>query len=372
VCPQFPDSKIALVLFFFLPLLVANSSLSWMTSQLRVVAKASFLLCVLVLLIVGLVLAWFASWRSDKLAALDFASEIAKTNLGQVEFVIQGEGPAILIFHATPGGYDQAILLGSFFAEEKFEIVAPSRPGYLRTPLATGQSPEQQADAMAALIDTMETPSVAVLASSSGAPAAIQFVLRYPQKAWALVLLSAVTTRFDPGTIFSWTDPGSFAHDRLRADIGAWLCVEAVNKDPRRILGRILEVENGRSAAQRDAVAAYVLNDSDQLEWLRSLVGTFVPPSVREAGVRNDLLQIRALADFPLEQVNVPTLVVHGMADRIVPISHAAAVAGRIPGATFYPVEEAGHIVEIGPHAAEVQAKIVQFLREHSRGQSEP
>ena len=129
-----------------------------MTSQLRVLAKASFLLCVLALLIVGLVLAWFASWRSDKLAALDSASEIAETELGEMEYMIRGEGPAILIFHGAPGGYDQAMLLGSSFAEEEFEIVAPSRPGYLRTPLATGKSPEEQADAMAALIDRMGIP----------------------------------------------------------------------------------------------------------------------------------------------------------------------------------------------------------------------
>ena len=73
----------------------------------------------------------------------------------RIEYVDRGEGPTLLVFHDAPGGYDQAMLLGSLFAEEEFHLVAPSRPGYLRTPLTTGQSLAEQADAMAALIETM-------------------------------------------------------------------------------------------------------------------------------------------------------------------------------------------------------------------------
>lgn len=341
-----------------------------MKSSLRVLAKASFLLCVLVLLIAGLVLAWFASWRSDKISALDSASEIAGTVQGRVEYLIRGEGPTVLVFHGTPGGYDQGMLLGSIFAEEEFAVVAPSRPGYLRTPLAAGQSPEQQADAMAALMQTMGISSVAVLASSSGAPAAVQFVLRHPEKVWALVLLSPVTTRFDATS--PRTEPGRMVLDKFEGDFGAWLAVESAERDPQTILKRILEAEIEGTSAQRDALAAYVLNDIDQLEWFRSLIGTFVPTSARESGVRNDLQQIRTLVDLPFEQIGVPTLIVHGTADKLVPLSEAEAIAARIPGATLYPVEGAGHIVELGPRALDVQTKIVEFLRERSGGQPQP
>ncbi len=62
-------------------------------SSLRILAKVSFLLCVLALLVAGFILAWFASWRSDKLAALDLASEIAETDKGKVEVLDSGRGP---------------------------------------------------------------------------------------------------------------------------------------------------------------------------------------------------------------------------------------------------------------------------------------
>ncbi|HEY5780089.1 MAG TPA: alpha/beta hydrolase [Terrimicrobiaceae bacterium] len=341
-----------------------------MKSSLRVLAKASFLLCVLALLIVGLVLAWFASWRSDKLSALDSASEIAETDQGKVEYLIRGDGPTVLVLHGAPGGYDQGMLLGSIFAEEEFVVVAPSRPGYLRTPLATGQSPEQQADAMAALMQTMGIPSVAVLASSYGAPAAVQFVLRHPEKVWAMVLLSPVTTKFDAK--LPWTEPGQLVFDKFGEDLGAWLAVEAVERDPQTILKRILESENGGTSAQRDALAEFIVNDIDQLEWFRSLIGTFVPRSARESGVRNDLQQVRTLAELPFEQIHVPTLIVHGTVDKLVPLSEAQSIAARIPGATLYPVEGAGHLVELGPRALDMQTHIVQFLHERSGGQSQP
>ena len=343
-----------------------------MTSSLRLLGRSSFLLCVLLLLAIGFVLAGFASWRSDRLAALDSASEITKTDLGAMEFLIQGEGPAVLVFHGAPGGYDQAMLLGSSLAEDEFQIVAPSRPGYLRTPLATGLLPEQQADAMAALIDTMGLPSVAVLASSSGAPAAIQFVIRHPGKVWALVLIAAVTAKFDPDAKLQRSEPGRLVLNGFRSDIGAWLCLEATERDPARMLSWILEAENSGTAVQRDALASSVLSDSDQIEWFKSLVGTFVPLSAREAGIRNDLVQIRAISDFPFETISVPTLLVHGTADKCVPIAEAHAIAGRIPGAILYPVEGAGHLVEIGPWGSEVQEKIAEFLRQHSGGQSRP
>ena len=119
---------------------------------------------------------------------------MAETKKGAIEYLDRGEGPTLLVFHDAPGGYDQAMLLGSLFAEEEFHLVAPSRPGYLRTPLTTGQSLAEQADAMGALIEMMGISRVAVLASSFGAPAAMHFAWRYPDKVWALVLLSPATT----------------------------------------------------------------------------------------------------------------------------------------------------------------------------------
>jgi pimeloyl-ACP methyl ester carboxylesterase len=340
-----------------------------MASPLRILGKASFLLFVLVLLVAGFGLAWFASWRSDKLASLDSASEIAETKKGRIEYVDRGEGPTLLVFHDAPGGYDQAILLGSLFAEEEFHLVAPSRPGYLRTPLTTGRSLPEQADAMAALIEMIGISRVAVLASSFGAPAALQFALRYADKVAALVLLSPALTISAVDQKTFPIDLGQLIDERLEGDFGAWVALESLQKDPRILLDGIVQNESDGTQAEHEALVEYTLENSDQREWFESLIETFVPPSAREAGVRNDLQQLRTLNDLPLEQIVVPTLIVHGTADKLIPIAGSEAMAARIPGAIFHRVDGAGHLVELGPKAAEVQSKILEFLRERSAGQ---
>lgn len=357
---------------FFLSPMAHPSSLLLMKFSLRFIARIAFLLFVLVLLAIGVVLAWFTSWRSDKLAELDAASEVAKTSAGAVEFVARGEGPAVLVFHGVPGGYDQAMLLGSGLLEAGFQIIAPSRPGYLRTPLATGLMPEQQADAMAALLETLGLQSVAVLASSGGAPAAVQFALRHPKQVWAMVLLSPVTKRFDPLEKGRGSEFGRIVLNRLTGDIGSWLAVETAERDPMKMLSWTLETVNTDSTTQTSAIIGSVLGNPAQLEWFRSFIGTFAPLSPRESGARNDLIQIRALPDLPLGRIAVPTLLVQGTADACVPLAEVQAAAGKIPTATLLPVEGAGHLVELGPKAAEIQKAVAAFLNQHSGGQSQP
>jgi len=345
-----------------------------MKLSFRLLARIAFLLLVLVLLAIGGALAWFTSWRSDRLAALDGASEMADTTYGKVEFLLRGEGPTVLVFHGAPGGYDQALLLGEGLMDEGFQVVAPSRPGYLRTPLASGVLPMQQADAMMALLDTLGLPAVAVLGTSAGAPAAIEFALRHPSRVRALVLLSPVTQRINPRSEEGRMEFGRLMLNGLTGDIGSWLAVETAENDPRRIVEWMLDRTFSGNPTQREIVINSVLQPANvsQLDWFRGLVGTFAPLSPREAGARNDLLQMRALGKLPLEELTVPTLIVQGAEDSCVPLAEVQAAAGRIPTCSLFSVPEAGHLVQIGPHAEEVQAKIVEFLNPIFSGTPQP
>ena len=47
----------------------------------------------------------------------------------------------------------------------------------------------------------------------------------------------------------------------------------------------------------------------------------------------------------PVEEIAVPTLVVHGDADRIVPYENGVELARRIPGARFEPFPGGGHLL---------------------------
>lgn len=343
-----------------------------MKSPLRVIARIAFLLVVLVLMAVGLTLAWFTSWRSDKFAVLDGASEIVETKAGAVEYQAGGDGPVVLVFHGAPGGYDQAMLLGVGLRVEGFQVVAPSRPGYLRTPLATGLLPEQQADAMAALLDDLGVQSAAVLGFSEGAPAAIFFALRHPQRISALALVSPVTKRFDPNAKTAGSQFGRDILKGLTGDVGSWLGVEIAERDPLRGLDWLLSLTSNQEPVQRATSARFIAASLEQRDWYRSLMGTFAPLSPRETGTRNDALQLRSLQDFAFPKITTPTLLIHGALDRCVPLADSEAAAAKIPGATLLAIPDAGHIVQLGENGGEVRRKLVEFFRASSGGQGNP
>src|SRR5262245_22992801 len=150
----------------------------------------------LVLALTGACLGAFVSWRWRLLAQVLRGSEIAETAQGPVEFARVGTGPVILQLHGGATGYDQTLTLSWDVHEAGFTVLTPSRPGYLRTPLTIGATPEQAADVMASLLAALRIDKVCVIGTSGGGPTALQFALRHPQRVWALVLQSAVSQQF--------------------------------------------------------------------------------------------------------------------------------------------------------------------------------
>ncbi len=337
---------------------------------MRILIRVIFLLIAIALLAVGGGLAWFSSWRSEKMAGLSAASSVADTSAGRVEFVRDGEGPTVLVFHAAPGGFDQAMLFGSSLAEAGFQIIAPSRPGYLRTPLGSGLTPEKQADAMAALLDTLGIENVAVMGVSVGAPAAIEFCRRYPNRVWALVLVSAVAKKIPPGLANSVL-PG-LLNERITGDVGSWFLVHTAETEPAKALAWCFDLAQKGDDASREKWIQSVFQNSGQLSWFRDLAGSIAPISPRETGLRNDLLQLKVLPDYPWEKLTLPTLWIHGTEDSFIPLADVESFVKRMPGAELYPVPGTGHIPELGPESAAVPAKIQEFLGRFHGGQGAP
>ena len=83
------------------------------------------------------------------------ATAAIQTSRGGVEITDTGEGPAVLTLHGAMGGHDQSELLAETIGPRGHRYVNVSRPGYLGTPLASGPSPEAQADLLAALLDAL-------------------------------------------------------------------------------------------------------------------------------------------------------------------------------------------------------------------------
>ena len=130
---------------------------------------------------------------NKRLTELESNSKLVETSVGTIEYkMIGSKGPVILFTHATPGGYDQG------WSIDGYRVLAPSRPGYLRTPLEVGKTPAEQAQAFSALLESLNIAEVCVYGVSGGGPSAICFAALFPEKTSALILQMAVSQSIDP------------------------------------------------------------------------------------------------------------------------------------------------------------------------------
>jgi pimeloyl-ACP methyl ester carboxylesterase len=289
----------------------------------------------------------FSHQKNEVTRKLYESSDLVQTALGPVEAVVRGKGPAVLILHGAGGGYDQGMIATDDLSAKGFQVISISRPGYLRTPIETGQTPEEQADACAALLDELNIQSVAVAGISAGGPPSIQFALRHPARCWGLLLISAVNASHPYKHI-----P---LHEQLayegvsRADFPVWVFLKAP----------ILPFLGGPKVKDQRKMSP------EAKERLRVLAQTIFPLSLRSQGMLNDARQIRNLDDFPLDQIQAPTLVIHGDADRLVPFSHGKRSAETIPHAELLHIPGGSHLCFI-THLEETEPAVMKFLKEHA------
>jgi pimeloyl-ACP methyl ester carboxylesterase len=296
-------------------------------------------LVALVLLTVAIFFIAYSMWISGLTNTLNKGSQVAHTPLGDIEYATLGEGEPKLVIHGMPGGYDQGLLMHRAFPEnlDGIRTIAVSRPGYLRTPVASGESPEEQADLYAALLDELKIERVIVEGASGGAPSAVQFALRHPERTKALVLIAPMFKGWE-GKGNETPPPGSFL---MQENVIAWLAGD-------RLARRMLPQAS--------------LNDEKQTHAARALVKTSLPTELRVDGMVNDARAFNKLdyAAWPLEQIAAPTLILQGDKDVNVPIEATVAAAARIPGAELHMFKGGDHFFMVS-RANEMFDRMRQF-----------
>jgi len=139
----------------------------------------------------------FSSWKSRRLAELEAGSGLTLLPQGVMEFAERGDGPVVLVIHGSPGGYDQGLVYGQELLRRGFRVLSVSRPGYLRTPLETGATFAEQADAISELLIQRGIRVCGVLGISEGSPCAMELASRHPEQVSSLVLLSLLGRVWD-------------------------------------------------------------------------------------------------------------------------------------------------------------------------------
>jgi pimeloyl-ACP methyl ester carboxylesterase len=303
--------------------------------------------------VVGLGALTYARYRPSlerARARISTGSRIAATRCGPIEYAERGEGPPVLVVHGAGGGFDQGLELGEGLARVGFRVIAPSRFGYLRTPLPADASAEAQADAHACLLDALKVPRAAVTGVSAGGPSALQFALRFPDRTRALVLLvpAAYAPRTGQAPARASRATMFLFDTALRSDFLFWVgshvarrvFVRAILGTPPELLANAPPEEQGR---------------------LETVLAHILPVSPRRLGLLNDAKIVSSLPRPDLEKITAPTLAISTADDQYGTYPGARYTAEHVPNARFVGYPSGGHML-VG-RGADATAEILAFVR---------
>jgi pimeloyl-ACP methyl ester carboxylesterase len=283
-------------------------------------------------------------------ARISTGSRLAATRCGPIEYAEAGEGPPVLIVHGAGGGFDQGLELGEGLARAGFRVIAPSRFGYLRTPLPADASAKAQADAHACLLDALGVSRAAVMGVSAGGPSALQLALRFPARTTALVLLvpASYAPRTSPTPARASRATMFLFDTALRSDFLFWagshvaqrVFIRSILGTPPELLANAPPEEQAR---------------------LQTVLDHILPVSPRRLGLLNDAQVVSSLERPDLEKITAPTLAISTADDGYGTFRSARYAAEHIPNARFVGYPSGGHML-VG-RGAEVGAAIIAFLR---------
>lgn len=232
-----------------------------------------------------------------------------------------GTAPVLLLMHGV-GGNARSFRPQLEGMSERFRVIAWDAPGYgesaLREPSLNGY-----AQAVMELLDALSVQSAHMLGHSMGGVVAQGAAAMAPERARSLILSSTFTGYHQPeGSLLTESWQG-----RLR-DIQTLSPAEFGQARARSMLA-----EGAADAVRDEAV---------------SIAG-----EVRHDGLKaaSEMLHVADTRDIA-RALTIPTLVIIGAEDRIIPPARSAEMAGLIPGARQVTIKGVGHAAYLEDPAA--------------------
>lgn len=250
-----------------------------------------------------------------------------------------GQGPAVVLLHGQPGSradWRRVVPL----LEADHTVVVPDRPGYGATGGDAGGF-EYNADEVVRLLDAESISSAVLVGYSWSGGVALSAAVRHPDRVDGLVLAASVR----PGETFGWSD---------RA-LAVPFVGEIVGVATLGATSRVLRMQRLQDLADRRLPGSA----REALRALASATGALSGARVWRAFATEQRLMLRDLKDLEpaVATIAVPTIVISGGADHVVPAAVGARLAESIPGADFRLVPGARHLLPFD-HPDEIAAAV--------------
>jgi len=250
----------------------------------------------------------------------------------RVSYRIAGEGPVILLIHGIAGSSQQWLDSMSLLAEAH-TVVAPDLLGHGRSAKPRGDySLGAYAAGLRDLLVALDCRKATVVGHSLGGGIALQFAYQFPERIGRLTLVSS-------GGL------GREVHPLLRAATlpGSELVLPLISNDTVRNAGTAVSQMVGRFRFRAGP---------DIAEFARGY-GSLADGDARQAFIHT----LRAVIDHGGQRVNatdrlylaedMPSLIVWGRRDPIIPVAHAGIAHRGMPGSRLEVFDDSGHFPQL-------------------------
>jgi non-heme chloroperoxidase len=255
-----------------------------------------------------------------------------------------GEGPAVTFSHGWPLSADAWDGQMIFLAQHGYRVIAHDRRGHGRSSQASQRNDmDGYADDLAAVIEALDLHEATLVGHSTGGGEVARYIGRHGSSRVAKAVLVAAVP---PIMLQTPANPEGLpmkVFDDLRAGVAA-----------------------DRSQFYKDLAVAFYGANRDGANVSQGVLDQFWLWSM-QSGLKNAYESIKAFSetDFTddLKKFDVPTLVLHGEDDQIVPVKDSAKKSARlVPGAKeiYYPGAPHGLTAT---HQDQVNADLLAFLR---------
>jgi non-heme chloroperoxidase len=266
------------------------------------------------------------------------------TNDGtQIYYKDWGTGPVVTFSHGWPLSADAWDAQMLFLAQRGYRVIAHDRRGHGRSEQTwTGNDMDTYADDLAQLLDKLDLKETTMVGHSTGGGEVARYIGRHGnRRVKKAILISAVP----PIMLKSDTNPGGLplsVFDEIRTG-----------------------VEKDRAQYFRDLSIPFYGYNKPNAKISDGVRDAFWAQGMQSSVVASyDCVKAFSETDFTedLRKIDVPTLILHGDADQIVPIDDSALLSSKIvKKATLKVIPGAPHGM-CTTHADRINTELLAFL----------
>ena len=263
----------------------------------------------------------------------------------QIYYKDWGSGPAITFSHGWPLNADMWDGQMLFLSQNGFRVVAHDRRGHGRSSQASsGNDMDGYADDLAAVIETLDLKDVTVVGHSTGGGEVARYIGRHGTKRVSKAVLIAAVPPIMLKTAANPEGLPMEVFDSIRAGVA-----------------------RDRSQYYRDLAIQFYGANREGAKVSQGTLDQFWLWSM-QCGLKNAYESIKAFSetDFTedLKKFDIPTLVLHGEDDQIVPVQDSARKSARLikdAKDIYYPGAPHGITAT---HQDQINAELLAFIAE--------